>query len=117
MANLKAGVTEKQLDELVKKHGALNDTIKLGSVQSLTNKSERLFFYFKKPDKHVVGYSSSHLLKGDFNKAKAVFVTECLLHADPELTAVGIYADQYEMAMGTLIGDAFEIPAAQLEKI
>jgi hypothetical protein len=113
------GVTQQQISDWTAKYGQPNEGFKVGQLASLRDPKKVLVFYFNKPDKHVVAESSSNVMsqKPNLPAAKQAMVTNCLLWAEDELTNDAVYRDQYMMSMGTLIGESFEVPTAELAKI
>lgn len=113
------GVTQQQIDKWTADYGAPNEFFKVGLIPSFRDPNKKLAFYFKKPDKHVVARSTSHMMSAtpDMPAAKQVMVIDCKIWAEAELESDELYKDQYMMAMGTLIGESFNVPVAELAKI
>ena len=121
MANLlPGGITEEQLQEWEAKYGPRNEYVKRGAVESLRNPGTKLYFYFRKPDKNVIALAMVRAEEGGKKtpmKSSDVLLQNCLLYAEDELINETLYKGEYEVAMGKVIGDAFPIPDAEIEKI
>lgn len=117
---LPGGITEEQMKEWEGKYGARNDFIKRGAVESLVEMGRKLYVYFRKPDKNVIALAMSRGEEGGKKtpmKSSDVLRANCLLFAEPELLNDEVNKGQYEVAIGKLIGDAFPMPEAEIEKI
>jgi hypothetical protein len=114
------GVTQKQLDEWVASHGAVNDYVKRGAIENLSKPGGKLYFYFRKPDKGVIALAMARGEEGGKKtpmKSNDVLRQNCLLFAEDGLLTDPVHKGEYEVAMGKVIGDAFPIPDAEIEKI
>jgi hypothetical protein len=117
---LPGGVTEEQMKEWEKKYGLRNDFIKRGSLENLSKPGEKLYFYFRKPDKNIIALALARGEEGGKKtplKSGDIFRQNCLLFAEEELTNSALFKGEYEIGMAKIIGDAFPIPDGEIEKI
>lgn len=114
---LPGGITQEQLKAWVEKYGKANEQVFCGSLQSLREPGKKLYFYYRKPDKHVMALAVSFMSRQDAFKASDEFRNNCLLYAEDEITKDELHKDEYNFAIGKAIGSTFEMVEVELEKI
>ena len=87
--------------------------VKCIAIESMSTSGLKLYAYIRKPDKAHISLSTDFVMKGNLAKSRQTLVTNCLLYASPELTTEGPNKDEYMFAIGTKIGELFQVPEAE----